>query len=302
MSKLNRRRFLSISAAMAVAGTAMRAGTVSGLTVWRGVALGSGAQIALAHPDADAIILRARAEIARLEEVFSLYSATSSLSTLNRLGLLQAPPFELLECLGIAGAVHQATKGRFDPTVQPLWAAYAQAATEGRAPVDLAKLAIGWGRVRYDEEAIVLDQGMAMTLNGIAQGYIADRVAVLLRAEGLQDVLINTGEISGLGHAPSGSGWPVATPAGEVMLTNRAIATSSPSGTLLDANGKIGHILDPISRKPAAPIWQSVSISAPSAALADALSTAACLTKVKDEITADLYDFRDVKLESALPV
>lgn len=302
MAKLNRRRFLSISAAMAMAGTGLRAGTVSGLTVWRGVALGAGAQIALSHPDADAILMRARAEIARLEEVFSLYSATSSLSTLNRLGILNAPPFELLECLSIAGAVNHATKGRFDPTVQPLWAAYALAATEGRAPVGLAALPIGWKNLRYDAEAVVLDQGMALTLNGIAQGYIADRLALLLRAEGLQDVLINTGEINGLGHAPSRSGWPVATPAGEVMLTNRAIATSSPGGTLLDASGKIGHILDPISRQPAAQVWQSVSISAPTAALADALSTAACLTKIKDEIVADLYAFPDVKLESALPV
>ena len=50
---------------------------------------------------------------------------------------------------------------------------------------------------------------MALTLNGIAQGYIADRVVALLRAEGLSDVLVNTGELRALGGHPDGGGWPV---------------------------------------------------------------------------------------------
>lgn len=300
MTVFNRRRFLSITAAMMAAGTTMRAGTVSGLTVWRGVALGSGAQIALAHPEADAIIGRARAEIARLEGIFSLYSSGSTLSSLNREGTLTAPPFELLECLSIANAVHGATGGRFDPTIQPLWAAYAEAAVQGVAPQGIEALPVGWEQVRFSEAAITLAPGMAITLNGIAQGYIADRVAAMLRAEGLENVLIDTGEIHAMGDAPARSGWPVQTPDGEVVLRNRAVATSSPRGTVLDAKGVIGHILDPRSRQPAAPIWQSVTISAPSAALADALSTAACLAGTKNEILADLSQFAQARLDSAV--
>lgn len=300
MTTLNRRRFLSITAAMVAAGTGLRAGSVSGLTVWRGVALGSGAQIALAHPEADAIIGRARGEIARLESIFSLYSSGSSLSKLNREGALAMPPFELLECFSIAGAVHAATKGRFDPTIQPLWAAYAQAAVDGRTPEGLDAIPIGWNQIRFDEAAITLAPGMAITLNGIAQGYIADRVAALLRAEGMENVLIDTGEINAMGDAPARKGWPVETPNGEVALRNRAIATSSPRGTILDAKGEVGHILDPRTRKPAAPLWSSVSISAPTAALADALSTAACLALTNDEILADLKAFPTAKLESVL--
>ena len=50
---------------------------------------------------------------------------------------------------------------------------------------------------------------MAVTLNGIAQGYITDRVADLLRAEGLEKVMIDLGEIRTLGDHPEGRPWRV---------------------------------------------------------------------------------------------
>ncbi len=37
----------------------------------------------------------------------------------------------------------------------------------------------------------------------------ADRVAALLEAEGLTDILIDTGEHRALGQMPGGGGWPV---------------------------------------------------------------------------------------------
>jgi cytochrome c len=77
---------------------------------------------------------------------------------------------------------------------------------------------------------------------------------------------------------PGAAGWPVKLAAGgEVVLETRALATSSPLGTVFDAAGKVGHILNPVTGLPAAPLWTSVSISAASAAVADAVSTAGCL-------------------------
>ncbi|MFD1810237.1 FAD:protein FMN transferase [Gemmobacter lanyuensis] len=55
------------------------------------------------------------------------------------------------------------------------------------------------------------------------------------------------------------------------------MATSAPLGTTFDAAGRVGHILNPLTGLAGAAQWRGVSISAPSAALADALSTAACL-------------------------
>lgn len=299
---LSRRRFLAISAALCLPGAA-RAQDIYTAT---GQAIGARVTLRLSHPDAPAIAARAMAEIARLEQVFSLYRTESALMRLNASGTLEAPPFELLECLTLAGAVHRASAGLFDPTVQPLWALYAETAVQGRLPTEderEAALALtGWPRLRLGPDRIVLDPGMALTLNGIAQGYIADRVAMLLEAEGLGDILIDTGEFRALGGDPRGGGWPVQlAQGGEVNLRSRALATSSPLGTTFDAAGRLGHILDPRTGKPAVPVWQAVSISAPSAALADALSTAACLMEVKAAVESLCQGFADTRPESLTP-
>jgi thiamine biosynthesis lipoprotein len=281
MSVTARRRFLAITAAAAVAPWfPARAETV---TRWRGAALGAAASITLAHPRADSLIASARAEIARLDRVFSLYRDDSALVRLNRDGRLDAPPHELVDCLGIAAAVHRATGGAFDPTVQPLWAAHAEAWAQGRPPAGAEREAAlrltGWAGVDVKPGRIVLGRpGMALTLNGIAQGYIADRVARLLTAEGLDTVLIDTGELRALGTDPRGGDWTAALPDGRrAALGGGALATSAPLGTVFDAAGTAGHILDPRSGRPAPSRWRFVTVAAPSAAVADGLSTALCL-------------------------
>ena len=45
---------------------------------------------------------------------------------------------------------------------------------------------------------------MAITLNGIAQGYITDKVGDLLRAAGFEHVLVNMGEQLAIGPKWSG--------------------------------------------------------------------------------------------------
>lgn len=92
----------------------------------------------------------------------------------------------------------------------------------------------GWGKVKLDTAAITLKPGMALTLNGIGQGYVADRIAALLEAEGLTNILIDTGEPRALGSKPEGSGatgqgWPVRLETGErLSLRQCALATSAP--------------------------------------------------------------------------
>ncbi len=141
--------------------------------------------------------------ISRLEDIFSLFRKDSALSKLNATGGLQSPPFEMLECLSLVGAVYRASEGRFDPTIQPLWDVYADASAKGLLPDDetlrAAQSRTGWESVTFDTTGITMRPGMALTLNGIAQGYIADRVAALLDAEGLTNILIDTGEFRALG-------------------------------------------------------------------------------------------------------
>ena len=299
---LSRRRFLTIASAACLGAGAARAKPFR----WRGIALGARTQIILDHPDAAALAERAQAEMSRLERVFSLYRAESDVMRLNATGHLEAPSFDLLACLAQARRVHEVTGGRFDPTVQPLWQVVARAASDGRAlrPQEAreARALIGFDRVRFDAMAVVMEPGQALTLNGIAQGYIADRVADLMRAAGVRDVLIDTGEISALGSGVDPAGWPV-TLAGtsrELTLRDRALATSALLGTVLDAAGTQGHILDPRDGALRPRGARQVSVSARSAALADGLSTGLSLVDNLQDAQAMISGIKDARLESFL--
>ncbi len=280
---LTRRRALLVAAAALA--PAMGRSARAAEAVWRGSALGAHAEIRLRHlgpAEAAPIFAAVEAEVARLEAIFSLYRADSALSALNREGRLADPPPELLELLSLSAAVHRQTGGLFDPTVQPLFRLYAEAGIARRpvAPEALAEALshVGFSGVAFAPGEIRFARpGMALTLNGIAQGYVTDRIAARLRAEGLRDLLVDLGEISALGSGPSGAGWRIGIEGGPtVTLAGQAIATSAPFGTTLDAEGRTGHILHP-GRGWIRPEHARVSVIASSAAHADALSTAAVL-------------------------
>lgn len=307
-SGLSRRRFLTISAAAVMAGPAVAAASAR----WSGHAMGAPVSLQLAgvsEPEARRIWRAVDRELARLERIFSLYQPDSQLARLNRTGILTAPAPELREVFGLCDTLHRATGGAFDPTVQPLWRLRAETAAAGRQPsadeVRRARDLLGWADVLDDGDAIRLGRpGMALTLNGIAQGYVTDRIAGLLAGQGLQGILIDMGEIAALGTRADGQDWRagIATPEGRivarVVLRDRALATSAPFGTVLDARGATGHILDP--RQPGRePLHRLVSISAGRAAVADGLSTAGCLLTA-GEISQALIAFPGTKLETQL--
>ena len=75
-----------------------------------------------------------------------------------------------------------------------------------------------------------------------------------------------------------------------------------PLGMTFGGDGQTSHILDPRTGAPLRSAWRSVTISTPSAALADALSTAACLMASGTEVTALCAAFPDARVEALLPV
>ncbi len=293
---MTRRRFLALSAcATALPGRAAPP-VAPPVARWRGVAMGSVATLTLSGLDDHAarpIFARVEAELARIEARFSLHR-DSALTRLNRDGRLAWPGAEILELFSLADAVHAATGGAFDPSVQPLWRAIA----EGRDPGP-ARAALGWAGVEVSAREIRLARpGMALTFNGIAQGHAADRIAALLRGAGLRDVLIDMGEIVAAGARPGGGPWraQIAGPDGEAIgaqdLRDTALATSAPLGTRIGPAGTAPHILDP---QGGAPRWRLATVAAPRAALADALSTAACVMD-RPAIAAALAAFPGARL------
>lgn len=298
-----RRRFIAISAAALLpvaAGYPVESEAAPdprrGAT-WHGVALGARASIRIEGMDrqeAERILQDCALEIERLETLFSLYRADSVLSRLNRSGRLEHPPADFLRLLSVAGTVHRTTMGAFDPSVQPLWQLYAEHFSQadaivknGPSPDRIAAVSqqVGFGRVGITETGVSFGgEGMALTLNGIAQGYITDRIADLLRERGLAHVLIDLGEIRALGTRGDGNAWQVGIapvhgendPVRTVDLADRAIATSATAGTVFDDRSLYGHILDPRTGYPA-PAQRQISVIAANATLADAYSTAFCL-------------------------
>jgi thiamine biosynthesis lipoprotein len=122
---------------------------------------------------------------------------------------------------------------------------------------------------------------MAVTLNGIAQGYITDRVTDLLRAARFDSVLVQLGETRAGAPRSEGRPWRVGIPdpfvpggmIETVEAVDLAIATSSGPATRFDAAGRHHHLFDPATGR-SADRWASVSVVAPRATTADALSTA----------------------------
>lgn len=305
---ISRRRVLQIFAALgSLCLNPVRALAKAGMArTWRGVALGAEASITLYHPQAEGVLKQALAEVRRLEKVFSLYRADSALSALNRQGYLNQPPLDLVRLLTEARGISEATGGAFDVTVQPLWDLYARhfqtphADPDGprRDAIETASVLVDYRGIEVTSRRIALARpGMAITLNGIAQGYITDRIADLLCAHGLRHVLINLGEVRGLDGHPDGRPWLVGLEdavephriARTVELDNQAIATSAGHGTRFDRGGRHHHLFDPRSGI-SANRYLSVSIMAPNATVADALSTGfISMTPTQAKTTMKLY-------------
>jgi len=290
---ISRRRFVRISAAAASlsllpSGHSARAGAA--LATWRGTMLGAVATMEIHHEDrseAERLISVACAEARRLERLFSLYLPDSALVKLNRTGILVDPAAEMVDLLSISQRYAELTGGLFDVTVQPLWDLYAShfsrkdADPSGPAPaaIKAALACVGCGRLLVDRDRISMPRGMAVTLNGIAQGYVTDKMVDLLRSQGVSHSLVDMGETRAIGSCPDGRPWEVgvADPvvAGRtettLLIVDRAVATSGAYGFQFDPQGRFNHLFDPRTGG-CADRYRSVTTVSRNATAADALT------------------------------
>ena len=246
---------------------------------WQGIALGGKASMQVVHPDpakAEAMIQSAVLELKRLEKIFSLYEANSSLVRLNEQGVLNMPPAELVMLLKTARQISIASDGLFDVSVQPLWDHYSKSLTNIEVPI------IGQQHIAISRQKITLKKGQKITLNGIAQGAITDHLMALFMEHGFNDLLLETGEISAIGHSQNDRPWRVAL--GEVdgpviALENAAVATSV--AVPIRPDSSLSHFFNPhtgLSENH----FNRVSVVAPNATYADGLSTALMLSEEKN--------------------
>jgi thiamine biosynthesis lipoprotein ApbE len=135
------------------------------------------------------------------------------------------------------------------------------------------------------------DPAAKIDLGGIAKGYALDRARTLLRAAGVEAAYLDLGgNVATLGRPPDGPRWRVgiAHPRrrdgliGVVEIGEASVSTSGDAEQWVDDRGtRMGHIVDPRSGRPV-PGVLAVTVIAPSATLADALSTAAVVRGGQD--------------------
>ena len=295
LNNKTRRRFLKIiglASIGAISGTALVKLTKTDIlkkVTWQGIALGSPAEITIYHPnqkEAEDILSESHKKLVQLENLFSLYKENSQLSMLNKNGYVKNPHPDMLTLINLSKKYAEMTDGAFDVTVQPLWNLYNEAFIKTNKPpleseiektlslVDWRSISVSKNLINYEKE------GISSTLNGIAQGYITDKISEHLINSDINNTLVQLREYRGIGDHPDGRPWRLllSNPAhtdsiGEIEFTNAAVATSAGLGTPFDLTGKHHHIFDPKNGYNANNYLQ-VSVTSKTAAEADALATA----------------------------
>ncbi len=229
-------------------------------------------------------------ELHRVESMMSNWKKESELSRLNRES--DGKPYkvsrELYHLLERSIYYSHFTAGAFDITARPLVQLWGFQGGKAHLPDSLeiedAMSRVGYGKVMLDGEStsIIMPPGMELDLAGIAKGYGVDRAVALLRERGVENALVNLGgNIFALGAPPGERGWTVGIRdpeggrkvVGSLLLANEAVSTSGNYENYVEIEGTVyGHIIDPRAGRPVSRIL-SVTVVAPTALEADALST-----------------------------
>ena len=252
--------------------------------------MGTLVTLTVLHSDAAAgrrMVGSAFDEMERLEGLLSRHRPSTPLARLNREGAIEPAPPELREVLEHARSTSRASGGAFDVTVLPLLALHEASFAEHGAPptdreVEAARARVGYRGLRVEGERVWLEEpGMAVTLDGIAKGYIVDRTLARLREEGAERAMVDGGGDVAATEGPAG-GWPVDVrhprrpdrSLGRLRLDGTGVATSGDYMQAFTADRRHHHLVDPRTGRSPEGV-SSVTVIAPSALEADALSTAA---------------------------
>lgn len=242
--------------------------------------------------------------VGELESQLSVYREDSEVTQLNNLAFTDAQVVEsgLFGLLQLAERLSHATNGAFDLTSDPLIRLWKICREETRVPADdelaAAFTSVGMQHVKLDADNRSVEfhqERTSINLGAIGKGYALDRVADRLGTE--NDFLLHGGHSSLIAHgshtgahipskngteSTSIDGWPVGIGnplitnkrLGTIVLRDQAMATSGSNIQYFRVGEKrYGHILDPRTGWPAEG-HLSVTVIAPTAAEADALSTA----------------------------
>ncbi|WP_274704116.1 FAD:protein FMN transferase [Polaribacter marinus] len=231
------------------------------------------------------------AEISRIEKLISSWNPNSQTSEINRNAGIQPVKVdsELFQLIERAIGISKLTDGAFDisyASMDKIWK------FDGSMTVMPSKEEITASVSKVGFQNIILDKknstiflklkGMKIGFGAIGKGYVADKAKDLLISKGVPAGIINaSGDMNTWGKQPNGKEWNVAitNPMDKnkvfalLPITNGAVVTSGNYEKYVNFNGKrYTHIIDPRTGYPSTGII-SVTVFAPKAELADALTT-----------------------------
>ncbi len=232
-------------------------------------------------------------EIERLVKIMSRFDTTTPLYQLNSEGFLNESPPELSYLLNKSKHYHSLSNGSFDITIKPILDFITQSSkkdhnlsdSEEKKIKDLLRLVDSTFIHTSGKHVAFKKDGVQITLDGIAKGYIVDRATKKISDAGIKHALINAGgDISAIGGKEDSKPWKIAIEdplkgknyPSVVSIKNGSIATSGNYEVFFDKKKVLHHIINP--KTGLSPLINaSVSIQAPTTMEADALSTAVFL-------------------------
>ena len=255
--------------------------------------------------DREAAVKEAEAEMYRLEGLLSRTREDSEVSQLNSAGGVVPISEEVYRLIGRAMDFTTATGGAFDITIAPVASAWGFTEDTFQVPgqEELEDLLayVGPQHIRRNDQpyddgtyAVELDRGTQIDLGGIAKGYIADRLAEMVRGRVSGATLNFGGNVYALGNAPGAEGFNIGiahpqspnSAIAAIRVLDRSVVTSGTYQRCFEKDGRLyHHILDPSTGLPADTGLVSASIVAESSMTADALATA-CIVLGEDRALA----------------
>jgi len=252
-------------------------------------AFGTLVTVSVLHPNrsaALAAITQALQQVRQVDALMSLYQPSSQIYRLNHDGVLANPNAHVLRVLEFAQQLSVMTAGAFDITIQPLWQTFVSAQAQGRLPtmaeIASAKALVNWRDVQIGSQFVRFrNNAMALTLNGLAQGYAVDLALEALTAHGVAHALLDTGEFGAIGNKANRQPWLLGigdprrneSVLAKLKMDGRKVATSGDYETYFSPDFAHHHIFDPATGDSPTEL-ASVTVLAPTGILADGLSTA----------------------------
>jgi len=249
------------------------------------------------------------------DDIYNKWNPHSEVSRLNKQKAgIPTPLSPLLQRLfHETDTIVRLSKGKFDPTIEPLQHLWKEKLTQGITPTaeEIATIApaIGWKNISFDRGVFRKNHGLTqLDFGGIAKGLCIDLLVERLNEAGFLHTFVEWGgEIRATGNHPEGRSWTIyisrlsdSNPEHAIAtlhVDNQAVATS---GDYLQ-NWTISkdekqkkrsityfHIFDPETLHPLEATHLSVasaSVVAPNCALADGLATIPLMFSSLEEAT-----------------